>query len=119
MQTEKLVLPIDKYIPEILAATRDYSTVMVKASPGSGKTTRLPWALARGLKKKVVVLEPRRLAAKLAAQELPVTEENLSQAMATELLHWPLKLQTEPAANVGRYDQLRAGQTTTAKEASL
>jgi transposase len=44
---------------------------------------------------------------------------NLSQAMAAELLHWPLKLQTEPAANVGRYDQLRAGQTTTAKEASL
>jgi hypothetical protein len=44
---------------------------------------------------------------------------NLSQAMAAELLHWPLKLQTEPVANVGRYDQLRAGQATTAKEASL
>lgn len=77
MQTEKLVLPIDQYIPEILAATRDYSTVMVKASPGSGKTTRLPWALCGGSGKKVVVLEPRRLAAKLAAQRI-ADEENLT-----------------------------------------
>lgn len=77
MQTEKLVLPIDQYIPGILEATRNYSTVMVKASPGSGKTTRLPWALAQGLGKKVVVLEPRRLAAKLAAQRI-AEEENLT-----------------------------------------
>lgn len=67
MQTQKLILPIDPYIPRILEAVQKHSTVMVKASPGSGKTTRLPWALAQGLNKKVVVLEPRRLAAKLAA----------------------------------------------------
>lgn len=77
MQTEKLILPIDQYIPGILEATQNYSTVMVKASPGSGKTTRLPWALSRGLGKKVVVLEPRRLAAKLAAQRI-ADEENLT-----------------------------------------
>ena len=77
MQTEKLILPIDQYIPGILEATRNYSTVMVKASPGSGKTTRLPWALSQGLGKKVVVLEPRRLAAKLAAQRI-ADEENLT-----------------------------------------
>lgn len=63
-------LPIDPYIPDILEATRHYSTVLVKASPGSGKTTRLPWAIASGLNKKVVVLEPRRLAAKLAATRI-------------------------------------------------
>lgn len=77
MQTEKLLLPIDRYIPEILEATRHYSTVLVKASPGSGKTTRLPWAIASGLNKKVVVLEPRRLAAKLAATRI-AEEENLT-----------------------------------------
>jgi ATP-dependent helicase HrpB len=77
MQTEKLFLPIDPYIPGILEATRNYSTVIVKASPGSGKTTRLPWALAKGLGKKVVVLEPRRLAAKLAAQRI-ASEQNLT-----------------------------------------
>ena len=77
MQTEKLTLPIDQYIPGILEAARNYSTVLVKASPGSGKTTRLPWALSQGLGKKVVVLEPRRLAAKLAAQRI-ADEENLT-----------------------------------------
>lgn len=69
-------LPIDPYIPDIIEATRHYSTVMVKASPGSGKTTRLPWAIASGLNKKVVVLEPRRLAAKLAATRI-AEEKNL------------------------------------------
>lgn len=70
-------LPIDPYIPEILEATRHYSTVLVKASSGSGKTTRLPWAIAKGLNKNVVVLEPRRLAAKLAATRI-ADEENLT-----------------------------------------
>lgn len=77
MQTEKLPLPIDPYIPGILSAVQNHSTVIVKASPGSGKTTRLPWALASGLSKKVVVLEPRRLAAKLAAQRI-ATENGLT-----------------------------------------
>lgn len=71
------LLPIDPYIPEILEATRHYSTVLVKASPGSGKTTRLPWAIASGLNKNVVVLEPRRLAAKLAATRI-ADEGNLT-----------------------------------------
>ena len=70
-------LPIDSYVDEILNAIRDYSTIIVKASPGSGKTTRLPWAVAKKLDTKVVVLEPRRLAAKLAAQRI-AEEEKLS-----------------------------------------
>lgn len=76
-QNEKLPLPIDIYLPQIIQAAQDYSTVMVKASPGSGKTTRLPWALASKLSQRVVVLEPRRLAAKLAATRI-ATEENLT-----------------------------------------
>lgn len=75
--TDKFPLPIDPYLPELREAVANYSTVLVKASPGSGKTTRLPWYLAHGLNKRVVVLEPRRLAAKLAAQRI-ATEENLT-----------------------------------------
>jgi ATP-dependent helicase HrpB len=75
-QIDKLLLPIDNYLDEIVMATCDYSTVIVKASPGSGKTTRIPWAVASKLNKKVAVLEPRRLAAKLAAIRI-CDEENL------------------------------------------
>ncbi len=75
-QNEKLVLPIDIYLPEIVAATQNYSTILVKASPGSGKTTRLPWALTKSFKK-VAVLEPRRLAAKMAASRI-ASEEDLT-----------------------------------------
>ncbi len=67
MQNEKVLLPIDSSLDKILEGVRDYSTIIVKASPGSGKTTRLPWTIASKLQKKVAVLEPRRLAAKLAA----------------------------------------------------
>lgn len=76
-QNNKLPLPIDKYIPEILAAIQEFPIVMVKASPGSGKTTRLPWAVSSQLNKNVVVLEPRKLAAKLAGSRIAF-EENLS-----------------------------------------
>lgn len=76
-QNCKLSLPIDKYIPEILSAVKEFPIVIVKASPGSGKTTRLPWAITHQLKKNVVVLEPRKLAAKLAASRI-ASEENLS-----------------------------------------
>ncbi len=67
MQNERVPLPIDAHLDKILEGVRDYSTIIVKASPGTGKTTRLPWAIASRLNKKVAVLEPRRLAAKLAA----------------------------------------------------
>lgn len=74
---EKIQLPIDSHIQEIIDAVQKNSTVVIKASPGSGKTTRLPWALSEGLNKKVFVLEPRRLAAKLAAKRI-ADEENLT-----------------------------------------
>ncbi|MFP5384953.1 MAG: ATP-dependent helicase C-terminal domain-containing protein [Bacteriovoracia bacterium] len=75
MKQNKLPLPVDSFLPDILDAVRSYSTVMVKASPGSGKTTRLPWAIAKETGKRVVVLEPRRLAARLAAQRIADEEE--------------------------------------------
>ncbi len=65
------ILPIDNLIPEILKQLETYSNLILQASPGSGKTTRVPPAL---LKSKIIkpnqeiwVLVPRRLAAKFAA----------------------------------------------------
>ncbi|MFL5783874.1 MAG: ATP-dependent helicase C-terminal domain-containing protein [Bacteriovoracaceae bacterium] len=77
MQTRKIPLPIDSHIEEILEGARNHPTLLVRASPGSGKTTRLPWRLTKLTDKKVVVLEPRRLAAKLAAERI-AWEENFT-----------------------------------------
>ncbi len=66
-------LPIDDVLPEIAAALRSAPNLVIVAPPGAGKTTRVPPAvidagLAGG--REVVVLEPRRLAARLAAQRV-------------------------------------------------
>ena len=74
MQKKKILLPIDTYLDEILNQVVKSSTILIKASPGSGKTTRLPWFLAEKLGAKIVVLEPRRLAAKLAAERIAEEE---------------------------------------------
>lgn len=64
------VLPIDDSCPEIVAALRARGGLIVCAPPGAGKTTRVPRALhdegfaSHG---EILVLEPRRLAARLAA----------------------------------------------------
>ncbi len=63
-------LPIDPLLPEALAALASRPALVLTAEPGAGKTTRLPRALLEGGllgKGECWVLEPRRLAARLAA----------------------------------------------------
>lgn len=63
-------LPIDILLPDIVAALRTRDALVLEAPPGAGKTTRVPPALlAAGLagNKEIVVLQPRRLATRLAA----------------------------------------------------
>ncbi len=65
-------LPIDAVLPEVLDAARGGNVVLV-APPGAGKTTRVPSALlAGGLAGdgEILVLQPRRLAARLAAERV-------------------------------------------------
>jgi ATP-dependent helicase HrpB len=61
---------VDALVPEILAALRDRPSLVLEAPPGAGKTTRVPPALLSLTGKDVLVLEPRRLAARLAARRV-------------------------------------------------
>ncbi len=63
-------LPIDKLLPEIVAQLGRGTSVVIEAPPGAGKTTRVPPALLPLVKGEVLVLEPRRLAARLAARRV-------------------------------------------------
>jgi len=66
-------LPIDDVLPELLGALRRRPSVVVRAPTGAGKTTRVPPALLdAGLAGacRVVMLEPRRLAARAAARRM-------------------------------------------------
>ena len=70
-----LSLPVDAVVPEILSALRTAGAVVLKAPPGAGKTTRVPPAmldaglaqLAGGRSGQIVLLQPRRVAARAAA----------------------------------------------------
>ncbi|MDP9096109.1 MAG: ATP-dependent helicase HrpB, partial [Pseudomonadota bacterium] len=69
-------LPIEHILPDLRAALRVGTQAVVVAPPGAGKTTRLPLALldekwmTRG---KIVLLEPRRLAARASAARMAMT----------------------------------------------
>jgi ATP-dependent helicase HrpB len=65
-----LKLPIDALLPSILEALRRSSNVVIEALPGAGKTTRVPPALLPQLRGEILVLEPRRLAARMAARRV-------------------------------------------------
>ena len=69
-------LPIDAALPQLTAALRARNTAVLVAAPGAGKTTRVPLVLAgepwtEG--KRILVLEPRRLAARAAAERMAKT----------------------------------------------
>ena len=68
MLQRRLPLPIDPLIPEIVAHLRGASNLVLEAPPGAGKTTRVPPALLGSTDREILVLEPRRLAARLAAR---------------------------------------------------
>jgi len=66
-------LPIEEVLPELRAKLAAHSSVVLQAPPGAGKTTLVPLALLdepwlRG--RSIVMLEPRRLAARAAAARM-------------------------------------------------
>jgi ATP-dependent helicase HrpB len=66
----KDALPIDAVVPEVLEALRTHAAVVLEAPPGAGKTTRVPPALLDAVEGEIVVLEPRRIAARMAARRV-------------------------------------------------
>jgi len=69
-------LPIDEALPRLTAALRQNHSAVLVAPPGAGKTTRVPLWLIDTLwaaDKKILVLEPRRLAARAAAERMAAT----------------------------------------------
>ena len=70
---EAFDLPIEHVLPEIEAALVDGASAVLIAPPGAGKTTRVPLALLDApwlAGRKILVLEPRRLAARAAAERM-------------------------------------------------
>ncbi len=63
-------LPIDALLPDILNALEHSPNLVIEAPPGAGKTTRVPPVLLKRSGGDVLVLEPRRLAARLAARRV-------------------------------------------------
>jgi ATP-dependent helicase HrpB len=61
-------LPIDPFVPAVLAAVRSHRALVLSAAPGAGKTTRVPPALA--VDGPVIVLQPRRVAARAMARRI-------------------------------------------------
>ncbi len=69
-------LPIDAALPDLVAALARGRNAVLVAPPGAGKTTRVPLVLARqdwARDGKLLVLEPRRLAARAAAERMATT----------------------------------------------
>jgi len=64
-------LPIDSLLPDLQQALDTHTRAVLQAAPGAGKTTRVPLVLLDApwlAGKKIIMLEPRRLAARAAAR---------------------------------------------------
>ena len=63
-------LPVRSALPALADALSTRGTAVLVAPPGTGKTTLVPLALAGSLPGRVVVAEPRRVAARAAARRM-------------------------------------------------
>ncbi|MFO0560346.1 MAG: ATP-dependent helicase HrpB [Polyangiales bacterium] len=82
-------LPIDHVLPAIVASLREQPSLVLEAPPGAGKTTRVPRALLdAGFARdgEIVVLQPRRLAARMAARRVAdELDENVGRTVGYQV----------------------------------
>lgn len=82
-------LPIQKHIPDIKKVLKTSRSAVIQAPPGAGKTTRVPLALLNEPwlnNKKIILLEPRRLAAKsCAAHMADLLNEKVGQTIGYQI----------------------------------
>jgi len=65
-----LALPIDAILGDVVSSLRHNPNLVIEAPPGAGKTTRVPPALLDFIRGDILVLEPRRIAARMAARRV-------------------------------------------------
>ncbi|BCB83019.1 ATP-dependent helicase HrpB [Phytohabitans suffuscus] len=70
MRQDGVVLPVEKVLPAVEGALRDAGAAVLVAPPGAGKTTVVPLALMERVPGRIVVAEPRRIAARAAARRM-------------------------------------------------
>ena len=75
MPATPAALPIDSVLPQVIDALRARGRVVLQAPPGAGKTTRVPLAMLEAgiVEGRILMLEPRRLAARAAAERMAAT----------------------------------------------
>src|SRR3954466_10824830 len=94
-------LPIEDVLPELLARLAARPAAVLQAPPGAGKTTRVPLALLDQpwlAGATILLLEPRRLAARAAARRMAAT---LGEAVG-ERVGYRMRLDTKvgPATRI-------------------
>ena len=81
----KIDLPVTEIIPQVRKYLSEQNTLIVNAPPGAGKSTLLPLALLEQdwlHGKNIIMLEPRRLAAKtIAARMASLLDEEVGQTI--------------------------------------
>lgn len=72
MNSSLAPLPIDEVLFSIVDAAQRFSSIVIQAPPGAGKTTRVPPALSKVLPPsgQIVMVQPRRLAARTSAARI-------------------------------------------------
>ncbi|RAU83439.1 ATP-dependent helicase HrpB [Pontibacter arcticus] len=81
-------LPVKEALPALLAALHTHTRAVLEAPPGAGKTTLVPLALLKAdwrYDGKILMLEPRRLAARAAAQRMA---ELLNEPVGQTVGYW-------------------------------
>lgn len=98
MNDDQSRLPIDAVLGPLAQALEENTSCVLVAPPGAGKTTRVPLVLRQqswAKRGKIIVLEPRRLAARAAAQRLA---SNLGERIG-ETIGLRVRLQSITGAN--------------------
>jgi ATP-dependent helicase HrpB len=72
LDDSKSKFPIDDYLPKITSLLQENRSVIIRAAPGAGKTTRVPLALL-SLGQPIIMVQPRRIAARLTAEWMAKT----------------------------------------------
>jgi len=91
-------LPIDAILPELIDTLTTATEAVLEAPPGAGKTTGVPLACLKApwlSDRKILMLEPRRLAARAAAERLA----SLLGEQAGETVGYRMRMDSRVSAN--------------------